>query len=445
MKKPITLIGIVTLAIGLGHGGLVHGQTRELGSSGELLDGIAAIVDTGVVLKSELARRVEAATQNFIAMNMSLPPERRSSLPPMSVVEQQALDQLIIEEIQLQRARRAGMIVGDDLLNQVLAETARRAGISLEQLPAALASEGLDYIQFREDQRRSVMIEQLIRNDVARRIAISPRELEQCLARRQASETDQFEYNVSHILIGFSQDASSEELQEAETLARDIVRQLDQGGDFAQLAVTYSDAPTALQGGQLDWRMGAELPTIFAADVTEMDVGEHSTPIRASGGFHIVKLNEMRGAEPELVDQVHARHILLSTNEVLDDDATMQKLSGLRDLILSGEDFATVAKAQSQDTTSAINGGDLGWAQLTDYDPVFAAVLATAEIGELSEPFRSDFGWHIAEVLGRRQHDISGELDEQDCRNQIGTARLDEERELWEQRLRDEAYIVKRL
>jgi peptidyl-prolyl cis-trans isomerase SurA len=432
----------MTLAAGLGAAGNADAQTRELGSSGELLDGIAALADTGVVLKSELARRLEVEVQAYIQRETQFPPEERSPLPPLAAFEQTVLDRLIIEELQVQRALRAGIVIGDDIVNEMLVEVAGRNGITIEQLPAVLASEGIGYAEFREDQRRSLMIETLVRNDVMARIAISPRELEQCLERTEAL---QFDYDISHILISYSGGADQAEISDAQARAREVVRQLDEGADFAQLAAAYSDSQTALTGGELGWRKRAELPSYFAADVIAMESGEHSTPIRAGSGFHIVRLNDLRGAEPEIVDQVRVRHILLRTNEILDDDATMQKLAGIRNQILEGEEFATVAQAQSADTGSAIDGGDLGWDTLDAYDEVFAGVLESLEVGELSEPFRTPFGWHIAEVTGRRSHDVSDENRELNCRNQIGQGKLVEERELWEQRIRDEAFVVKRL
>jgi peptidyl-prolyl cis-trans isomerase SurA len=274
---------------------------------------------------------------------------------------------------------------------------------------------------------------------------INPRELEQCLSMSQMSEVNEFDYNISHILIGFDPDGPSEQIAEAEAKIRDIARQLDEGADFTQLAIAYSESATALEGGNLGWRKGSELPTIFARDVTELEQGEHSAPIRGGGGFHIVKLNEVRGVERELVDQIHARHILLAPTEVLDDDATRQRLQGIRDQILGGDDFATVASAVSEDVASAVDGGDLGWTSLDAFVPEFSDVLASLEIGELSQPFRTPYGWHIAEVTDQRVYDMTDERRENDCRNQIGRGKAVEEIELWRRRMQSEAYIVKKI
>jgi peptidyl-prolyl cis-trans isomerase SurA len=338
-----------------------------------------------------------------------------------------------------------GIEIGDDILNQVLSEYAASQGTTLDALPNLLAASGENYQTFREEWRRDLAIRQLERVQVVNQIAINPRELEQCLAQAVDSQTDDFEYNVSHILIGFSPNAPADVIAAAEDKAREIVRQLDEGADFAQLAVANSDSQTALEGGALGWRKGAALPTIFAADILSMQPGEHSTPIRSAGGFHIVRLNEMRGTDPVLVDQIRVRHILLSPSEVLDDDATRQKLQGIRDQIVSGQDFATIAAAVSEDPLSAVKGGDLDWREPDVYWPEFVSMISSLEIGELSEPFRTPDGWHIAEVTGRRAYDMTDDLRDQQCRQQLGERKVDEELEIWRRRIRDEAYIVKRL
>lgn len=437
-------IAITALSLGL-PAAPAFAQNRELGSTGELLDGIAALVDTGIVLKSELRERMQVVVDNFTQAQMELPPAERGQLPPVAELERQVLDQLILEEIQVQRATNVGIEIGDNDLNQVLAELARSAGMTLGELPAFIESQGLDYSSFREDQRRELAIRALERAEVVNRIAINPRELEQCLSRAVATQTDSFDYNISHILIGFDPDGPPEAVDEAEARIRDVARQLDEGADFAQLAVAWSEAQTALEGGSLGWRRGAELPSVLAADVLALQVGEHSTPIRSAGAFHIVRLNDMRGSAPTMVDQVRARHILLTTTEVLDDDATRQKALGIRQQIVEGEDFATLAAALSEDPGSAVDGGDLGWMMIDEYDPAFAAMLETLEPGEISQPFRTPFGWHIAELTDTRSYDMTDDLRAQDCRRQIGNRMVVEEREIWRRRLRDQAYVQKKI
>jgi peptidyl-prolyl cis-trans isomerase SurA len=351
----------------------------------------------------------------------------------------------VLRQIQLQRANRVGIVVSDDQLNRVLANLANNLGITLDELPEALAAENLDYAMYRENAREDLMISQLEQRDVMQRISVTPRELDQCLVRLEANQSNQFDYNVSHILISVSASPTSEETRAAEQRINEIREQLEAGVDFAQLALTYSQAQTALQGGSLGWRKGSELPTLFADIVFRMQPGQHSEPIQSGSGFHLVRLNEMRGAERVVVDQVHARHILIAPNALLDEDATRQKLIGVREQILRGDDFTAVANAVSEDAVSGSDGGDLGWVSPDDFVPEFAEKLKELEIGELSEVFRTRFGYHIVEVLERRTHDTTDELKEQRCLTEMREAKAEEEREMWARRLRDQAYVDIRL
>lgn len=423
----------------------VQAQTRELGSSGELLDGVAALVDEGVVLKSELAMRMATVVDNLRLQQEQLPAEQRRPLPPLSVLESQVLEQLILEEIQVQRAARIGIEIGDDVLNQALSAVAEQLGLTLEQLPAALAEESIDYAMYREDSRKDLTLRQLEQRDVLARIAITPRELEQCLQRTDQSRTSEFLYNISHILVSVSSAASSEELAAAQREVNEILERVEDGEDFGQLAVTFSDSPTALEGGELGWRRGSELPTLFADSVTRMQAGEVSEPIQSGSGLNLVRLNDMRGDQRVMVDQVRGRHILITPNEVLDDDAAMQRLRGIRDQILGGDDFATIAQAVSEDAVSAADGGDLGWSEPEAYVPEFTEMLTSLPIGELSEPFQTRFGWHILEVLEHRSYDQTNDVKEQQCAGEIRAAKAEEEKAMWLRRLRDQAFIDTRL
>lgn len=415
-------------------------QTRELGSSGVLLDGIAAVVDDGVVLKSDLEQRLAFVVAAIRQQQAQLPPQQRSQLPPLSVLERQVLEQLILEEVQVQRARRIGIQVSDQILNQALSNVAANLGLTFEQLPAALAAEGIDYATYREDRRKDLILDQLEQRDVISRITVSPRELEQCVARLETSEMSELDYNVSHILIDIpSNDPNGAEAARAEV--EEIYERLENGEDFAQLAIIYSDAQTALEGGSLGWRKGSQLPTLFVDAVIRMQPGEVSDPIQSGSGFHIVRLNDVRGAERVMEDQVRARHILLTPNEILDDDAIQQRLIGIREQILGGDEFGPIARAVSEDTVSAADGGDLGWIGPGSFVPEFEQKLAELEIGEVSEPFRTRFGWHIVEVTDRRSHDMTDELKRQRCATQIRANKAEEERELWLRRLRDQAFV----
>lgn len=435
------IVALLVVIAGIGFVTTAGAQNRELGSTGELLDGVAAVVDDGVVLKSELAERLDIVMQNLRAQQAQQPANQRRPLPPTSVVEKQVLDQLILKQIELQRAKRLGITVGDDMLNQALATVAQKLGYTLQELPAVLAGENIDYAMYREDSRDDLIIEQLQQRDVISRITVTPRELDQCLAKRAATATDAFDYNISHILISVSSSATPDEVAAARKKIEDIYARLQAGEDFARIAVAESQAQTALNGGSLGWRKGSELPTLFANVVVNMKPGEFSEPIQSGGGFQIVKLNDMRGAERTMVNQLHVRHILLRPDEILDDAAVRQKLLGIRERIEKGDDFATIAKAVSEDPVSATDGGDLGWISPGDVAPDFEQELATLKIGELSQPFKTRYGWHLVEVLEERNYDKTDEVKQQDCQRQIRASKAEEEQELWARRLRDQAYV----
>ena len=422
-------------------GSVALAQDRELGSGGEMLDGIAAVVEDGVVLKSELNTRITLVIKNLRAQQEQQPAEQRRPLPPQSVLEKQVLDQLVLREIQLQRAKKAGITVSDDQLNLAMSRVAENNGYTLEELPTLLASQDINYSQYREDSRQDLMIDQLQQRDVVSRINISPRELDLCLAERAANQSSTFDYNISHILISVPGNATPEQIEASRTKIESIYARLEAGEDFARLAVATSQAQTALDGGALGWRKGAQLPTLFADVVVKMQPGEFSKPIQSGAGFQIVKLNEMRGGERTSVQQQHVRHILLKPNQILDSAAVQQKIIGIRERIVAGEDFATLAHAQSDDPGSANDGGDLGWISPGELVPEFEKVIAELPLKTLSEPIRTRYGWHLAEVLERRDHDTTDEVKRDECMRAIRQSKAEEERELWLRRLRDQAYV----
>jgi peptidyl-prolyl cis-trans isomerase SurA len=412
-------------------------QDRDLGATGELLDGVAAIVGDGVVLKSELEERV-ALLLNSVRQQ---PPEQRRPLPPAAIIEQQVLEQLIAREIQLQRAKRLGITVSDDLLNEALSRIADNLGYTLEELPTVLAAENIQYAAYRETSRQDLMIEQLQQRDVLARISITPRELEQCLAAREENATDLLDYNISHILISVPAAATQQDMETARARIDEIYQRLENGEDFARLAVATSHAQTALDGGALGWRKGSQLPTVFVDQVVKMQPGEFSRPIQSGSGFQIVRLNEMRGAERTMVEQLHVRHIMLRPNEILDDAAVRQKLLGIRAQIVGGDDFATIAKSVSEDPESASEGGDLGWTEPDAFPPEIAPLIETMPLNQLSDPLKSRAGWHLVEVLGYREHDATDEVKRTECVRAIRGNKAEEERELWIRRLRDQAFV----
>ena len=338
-------------------------QTRELSSSGELLDGIAAIVNDGVVLKSEL----DAETGRIVARLR----QQGTQLPPASILERQVLDRLVVEQLQLQRADKLGIQVSDETLNQALATIAQRNNVSIGELPGLLAREGVDYAAYRRDLRRQITVDQLRQRDVLQRINVTPRELEAYLARQEGKASLRQEFLLSHILIAVPANATADQIGKAEQTVNDLYKRIQAGEDFAKLAVAYSNGQQALEGGSLGWLKGSELPSLFAEVAPGLGKGQVAEPVRNASGFHLIRLDDRRGGEAIMEKQVHARHILLTTNEVLDDGAAEEKLKKIRERILAGEDFASVAKAESEDPQSAVEGGDLGWTGPGNFVPAF--------------------------------------------------------------------------
>ena len=420
-------------------------QTRELGGAGELLDGVAAIVDDGIVLRSQLNQRITTVINNFQNSMAQLPPAQRRPLPTLSLLEEQVLEQLILAELQLQLAQRFGITVGDDALNQGIANVAQNVGIPLEQLPDALAQDGIDYVTFRNETRNQMILDQLHQRAILSNIVVSPREMDLCLANTTLTAAAELDYLASHLLIGITSTATRTEINQAREQVEEIHQKLENGENFTELALTYSDGQTALEGGSLGWRKGAQLPTLFADVIIGLDEGQHSEPIQSASGFHIVQLDAARGAQAMMVDQLRIRHILMEPNEVMDDSAVLQRLRGIREQILNGGDFAVFAQTVSADAISGAEGGDMDWTEPGIFVPEFETVVAGLEIGELSEPFKTQYGWHIAEVLDSRSYDTTEELKTQRCVQQIRGTKLEEERTLWLSRLRDESFVEVRM
>ncbi|HTV52742.1 MAG TPA: peptidylprolyl isomerase SurA [Steroidobacteraceae bacterium] len=441
MPKPIraaaaaasVLLLLLALAVPV-----AHAQTRDLATHGVPLDRIAAIVNDGVVLNSELDDEVALVSDRLHQQKLELPPE--------NILRQQVLERLIVQEIEMQQAGHAGIKISDEQLNSALLEVAQRNGMTLTQLPDALAAQGIDYPQYREAIRKELTLTLLRQRDVIQRISVTPREIDQYLEREAKHPAEGSEYNISHILIAVPENATPAQLEAAAKRAQDVYQRAKAGEDFAKLAVAYSNSQTALEGGALGWRKGSELPTFLSSVVLQLKRGEVSQPMRAPTGYHIIKLNDMRGGEQRVVvDQVHARHILMRTNELQDDATVRQKLEQIRTRIEKGEDFAGLAKISSEDPGSASDGGDLGWTPAGTFAPEFEKQLNALQVNQISEPFKTQYGWHIVQLLGRRRVDSTDELKRKHAAEAIRASKADEATELWLRQLRDEAYVEVKL
>lgn len=410
----------------------------ELSETGEFIDGVAAIVNEGVVLKSQFNEQLETIKQRALAQGVPL--------PPAGVLEEQIMERLILKEIQLQRAARIGLQISDAALNDSIRMIAEQNGGRFEDMPALLANDGIGYAEFRRSLREEITLEQLRRIEVGQSINVSEREVTQCIADLEGNVVVNSEFELSHIRLSFSETASADEIREVEALANSIYAQVQDGTDFREMAVRYSAGDTALEGGSLGWMKGEQVPTLFIDALQDMEAGDVSKPLRAANSFHLVKIDNLRSAvQRSEIKQIKARHILITPNEIIDDETAKQRLDDALVKIRGGEDFGEQAKLLSDDPGSANLGGDLGWTNPGTFVPEFDKVVENAEIGVISEPFRSQFGWHIVEVLERRVYDNTEELKQRNCDQRIRNSKMAEESQLWMQRMRDEAFVDSRI
>jgi peptidyl-prolyl cis-trans isomerase SurA len=397
------------------------------------LDRIVAVVNNEIVLDSELVEMEQTVRQQLR--------QRNAAIPSSDILRRQVLERLIMQKLQLQRADMSGIRVADDALNAAVRQIAENNNLTIRQFRDALESDGYDFTEFRETIREEMVISRLRKSEVEDSIVVSEREVDNFLATQNLQGDSEQAFRLLHILVGIPDAPTPEQVQEAEQKLAVIQDLLAEGGDFSEIAAGYSDGQNALEGGELGWRKQAELPTLFAGVVPNLSVGEVSDVIRSGSGFHLVKLVEKRSEETHLVKQTKARHILIKTNELVTDDAAEKRLKQLRERILNGEDFAELAKAHSEDTGSAIDGGSLGWTSPGVMVPEFEEVMNGLAEGEMSEVFQSRFGWHLIQVDERREQNMADEFKRNKAREQIKQRKIEEELESWLRAMRDEAYI----
>ena len=397
------------------------------------LDRIVAVVNNEIVLDSELVEMEQTVRQQLR--------QRNAAIPSSDILRRQVLERLIMQKLQLQRAEMSGIRVADDALNAAVRQIAENNNLTIRQFRDALESDGYDFTEFRETIREEMIISRLRKSEVEDSIVVSEREVDNFLATQNLQGDSEQAFRLLHILVGIPDAPTPEQVQEAEQKLAVIQDLLAEGGDFSEIAAGYSDGQNALEGGELGWRKQAELPTLFAGVVPNLSVGEVSDVIRSGSGFHLVKLVEKRSEETHLVKQTKARHILIKTNELVTDEAAEKRLKQLRERILNGEDFAELAKAHSEDTGSAIDGGSLGWTSPGVMVPEFEEVMNGLAEGEMSEVFQSRFGWHLIQVDERREQNMADEFKRNKAREQIKQRKIEEELESWLRAMRDEAYI----
>ncbi|MCN4144299.1 MAG: peptidylprolyl isomerase [Thiohalomonas sp.] len=401
------------------------------------LDSIVAIVNEDVITQLELKTEFRAVIKNL--------KKKQARLPPANALGKQVLDRMILERIQLDLAKRTGIKVDDTTLSRAINGIAAQNGFSLSQFREGLASQGVDFRQFRDEIKKQIILKRLIQRNVVNKITISDQEIENFLFNVNKQGGMNQSYHLKHILIATPEAASPAIIKKAQAKATEIVKELKTGKDFSSVALAVSDGQNALEGGDLGWRKTGEIPTLFADSVRTMDVSGISDPIRSPSGFHIITVVEIKGAQSHIITQTHARHILIKPSIINDNEQVIERLKEIRKRIINGEDFATMAKAHSEDTSSATRGGDLGWFKPGTMVPQFEKAMAQLQTGDISEVIQTNFGYHIIEVLGRRAHDDADELIKEKARKVLTNRKVTEQTDAFYRKIRDEAFIEIRL
>lgn len=401
------------------------------------IDRIVAVVNDDVIVHSELRSRLRSVTEQLGKSGVPA--------PPRDVLEKQVLDQLILDRLQMQIAAATGVRVDDETLNRQIADIARQNNLSLREFRDILERDGFDFGAFREDVRNELIKARVQQRQVQDRVQVTERDIDNYLATQAKQGGNDAEYRVGHILIAVSDGASPEELAEARTKAEGIRARLETGENFGRVAAAESDGRQALEGGDLGWRKAGELPTLFEEVVPKLEKGEVSDVIRSSSGYHLIKLEDVRGIERHVIKQTHARHILIKPTEIVSSETARSRLSVLRSRIIGGDNFSDLARANSDDPGSAAKGGDLGWLSPGDTIPPFEKAMDELGEGKISEPFETQFGWHIVQVLGRRDRDSTKEVQRANAAEALRKRKVEEELQNWFRQIRDEAFIEYRL
>ena len=396
-------------------------------------DRIVAVVNKQAITANELNDRVKTVMRNLQSQNVPL--------PPANILRQQVLERLVSEAVQMQLAQDTGIRIDDNQLDRSMERIAQQNNMSLAQFRGTLEKDGMDFRKFREDIRTEIALSRLREREVDSRVIVSDAEVDNLLQQQKAKSQSELELNISHVLVQVPENASPTQVQERRARAEKALADLEKGAKFAQVAASYSDAQDALQGGALGWRPSGRIPGLFLENLEKLQPGQHTGIIRSANGFHIIQLNEKRAKNEQIiVQQTHARHILIRTNEAVSSQDAYAAILRLRERIANGGDFEEVARIHSEDG-SAPRGGDLGWLGPGDTVPEFEKVMDSLKVGELSEPVKSPFGWHLIRVEERRSADVSSEREKLQVRQSIRARKADENFDDWLRQLRDKAYI----
>ncbi|HET8883104.1 MAG TPA: peptidylprolyl isomerase [Solimonas sp.] len=431
--RPHLLRPLFSFVLALGAG---LGLAQSAQAAPQTLDRIIVVVNDGTILQSELEQAMDDARAQIAKRQLAAPPE--------DILRAQVLERLILTRVQTQRAEQAGIRIDDRELNEVLTNIAKQNGMTLSAFAEAVRADGLDYLALREQIRDEVTIQRLRNKEVDSRVVVTEPDVDSFLAN-EGADSDK-EYRLSDILIIVPDGASQKVRDQARAKADDLLKRIKAGEDFAQLAIANSNGQQALQGGDLDWRKGSDLPAVFANTAAKLDKGQVSDVFETGSGYHIIKLTDVRGgAERKTVTETHARHILIQTNAIRTDDQARAQARDIYNRLKAGEDFVKLAKEFSDDPGSKNSGGDLGFQPPGVFVPEFQSRLDQLQPNEISEPFRTQFGWHVAQLLERRERDVTDEQRRARARTAIGTRKSAEEYDIWLRRLRNEAYVEYRI
>ena len=398
------------------------------------VDKVIAIVDDDVVLSSELDSRVNSIKARFV--------DKPEQLPPEEVLRKQVLDRLISENIQIQLAQRGGIYISDEQVNQSFAQLAEGQGLNPNQLLQELNRQGESVTSVMRDLRRELTLQQVQQAQVNRRIYVSDAEVDNFLKSAEGQFWQKPSLNLRHIQFTLASNAGPSEVATAANLAETVSEKLGNGEDFASMAVQYSNGPTALDGGAIGWRRSIEFPPEISEALGDAEKGMITPPIRSSGGIHIFQVVDIRGGtQIEMVQQTKTRHILIQPNQIRDMDEAREIVIDLRERIQAGESFEELAKEYSEDISNSLKGGDLDWVLPGQMVPPFEAMMNETEVGTVSEPVETRFGWHILQVDERREVDMSSNIMRNQARNVLRSQRYPEELDLWTREIRSDAFV----
>lgn len=401
------------------------------------LDRIVAIVDQTVITEQELEGRIRSVTAQLAKQGTELPPE--------NILRKQILERLISDTLQLQYAAQTGLKVDDNQLDKTIERIAEQNKMTLTEFGEALSADGISMRKFRADIRSEITIARLREREVESRVNVTESEIDNFLTTQASSNESTDEFEISHILIRTPEEGATEEVQKAKAKVDDAIKALQDGTSFAKVSASFSDAPNALEGGSLGWKTSTQLPALFLDALKTMQAGDVSAALRSPNGFHILKLTNKRGGNsPLVIEQTHARHILIKLSEIMSETEGKQKMAGIKERLDNGDKFEVLARQFSEDGTAS-NGGDLGWVNPGDTVPQFEKAMNELKDNQISEPIRSPFGWHIIQVLERRKQDMSKEAARLKARQEIRTRKADEAYQDWVRELRDRAYVELRL